>query len=243
MPTAISRITVFLVIATLLFVQMSPDLLAQAPPTPTPQQLDQLLAPIALYPDSLLAQITTASTNPQEILDVDNWLANNPGLSDTALSDAAQQQGFDPAFVALTHFPMVLQMMAEHIDDYAAIGQAVSTDHNNGSNNGRPGQPNQPGVNRPQQPRPPTSSRPQQPPAAQRPHSNAAESTELSTFATVATLAPSPADKAPCAAASDATQQPATSTLWSESTGETTHELFQPARKASAASQATSATT
>jgi hypothetical protein len=95
---------------------------------PGPQELDQLLAPVALYPDSLLAQITTASTNPQEILDVDNWLQDNQGLTGTALTDAAQQQGFDPAFIALVNFPQVLEMMAQHVDDYAAIGQAFSAD-------------------------------------------------------------------------------------------------------------------
>jgi len=121
-----SNAAVLLLIGLLLFQCFAPDLQAQAAP-PTPQQLDQLLAPIALYPDALLAQITTASTNPQEILDVDNWLAQNSNLTSTALSDAAQQQGFDPAFIALVQFPTVLQMMAEHIDDYAAIGQAVST--------------------------------------------------------------------------------------------------------------------
>jgi Protein of unknown function (DUF3300) len=121
-----SNAAVLLLIGLLLFQCLAPDLQAQAAP-PTPQQLDQLLAPIALYPDALLAQITTASTNPQEILDVDNWLAQNSNLTSTALSDAAQQQGFDPAFIALVQFPTVLQMMAEHIDDYAAIGQAVST--------------------------------------------------------------------------------------------------------------------
>ena len=94
----------------------------------TPQELDQLLSPIALYPDSLLSQIVTASTNPQEILDVDNWLTQNPGLSGTALTDAAQQQGFDPPFIALVNFPQVLEMMAQHIDDYAAIGEAFSAD-------------------------------------------------------------------------------------------------------------------
>lgn len=112
-------------IVLLLFGILAPDMQAQIA-TPTPQQLDQLLAPVALYPDALLAQITTASTNPQEILDVDNWLSQNPDLTSTALSDAAQQQGFDPAFVALVQFPTVLQMMAENIDDYAAIGQAVT---------------------------------------------------------------------------------------------------------------------
>ena len=101
--------------------------LAQAP-MPTPAQLDQLLAPIALYPDSLLAQITTASTNPQEILDVSNWLQANPGLQGSALTNAAEQQGFDAAFIALVNFPDVLDMMAENIDDYATIGQAFSAD-------------------------------------------------------------------------------------------------------------------
>jgi len=94
----------------------------------TPQQLDQLLSPIALYPDSLLSQIMTASTNPQEILDVVNWLSANPGLSGTALTDAAQQQGFDPPFIALVSFPQVLEMMAQRIDDYAAIGEAFNHD-------------------------------------------------------------------------------------------------------------------
>ncbi len=112
----------------LLFQGLAPDLQAQLPPPPSPQQLDQLLAPVALYPDSLLAQITTASTNPQEILDVDNWLAQNSNLSVQQLTAAAQQQGFDPAFIALVAFPQVIEMMAENIDDYAAIGAAVQAD-------------------------------------------------------------------------------------------------------------------
>src|ERR1700678_3448910 len=106
----------------------SPLVLAQTAAAPTPEQLDQLLAPVALYPDSLLAQITTASTNPQEILDVDNWLQANPDLTGTALTDAAQAQGFDPAFIALASFPQIISMMAENIDDYAAIGQAFTAD-------------------------------------------------------------------------------------------------------------------
>ncbi len=64
--------------------------------------------------------------NPQEILDVTNWLAKNPSLTGPALTDAAQKQGYDPAFIALVTFPDVLQMMSDHIDDYAAIGQAVT---------------------------------------------------------------------------------------------------------------------
>src|SRR5208282_4025516 len=90
-----------LVVAMLVSQNFGPILSAQTAP-PTAQQLDQLLAPVALYPDSLLAQITTASTNPQEILDVDNWLQQNSGLTGAELTDAAQKQGFDPAFIALT---------------------------------------------------------------------------------------------------------------------------------------------
>ena len=133
-----SQAAVFFLVSLLVFPLFAPCLEAQTappppssaapPPMPTAQELDQLLAPIALYPDSLLAQITTASTNPQEILDVDNWLAQNSTLTGAALTDAAQKQGFDPAFISLVTFPQVIQMMAEHIDDYAAIGEAFTAD-------------------------------------------------------------------------------------------------------------------
>lgn len=93
---------------------------------PTPDQLDQLLAPVALYPDALVAQICAASTDPQQILDVDNWVHQNQGLTGQARTDAAQAQGFDPAFIALVNFPQVLDMMAQNIDSYAAIGQAFT---------------------------------------------------------------------------------------------------------------------
>jgi hypothetical protein len=118
---------IVLLIALFVFQEFAPLISAQTA-IPTAQQLDQLLAPVALYPDSLLAQITTASTNPQEILDVANWLQQNPGLKGTALTDTAEKQGFDPAFIVLSNFPQVLDMMAQHVDDYAAIGQAFLAD-------------------------------------------------------------------------------------------------------------------
>src|SRR5580698_7204267 len=122
-------VAVILLIVAMVSQNFVPLLRAQdAAAPPTPDELDQLLAPVALYPDSLLAQITTACTNPQEILDVDNWLQQNPNLSGTALTDAAQAAGFDPAFIALVNFPQVITMMAENIDDYAAIGTAFSAD-------------------------------------------------------------------------------------------------------------------
>ena len=123
-----SRSIAFVLLLTLSVLSWSGSLLLAQAPIPTPQELDQLLAPVALYPDSLLAQITTASTNPQEILDVSNWLQANPGLQGAALTDAAEKQGFDSAFVSLVLFPDVINMMAEDIDDFAAIGEAFNAD-------------------------------------------------------------------------------------------------------------------
>ena len=99
---------------------------AQNTALPTADELDQLLAPIALYPDALVAQICAASTDPQQILDANTWLKQNSGLSGQARTDAAQAQGFDPAFIALINFPQVLDMMAQNIDSYATIGRAFS---------------------------------------------------------------------------------------------------------------------
>jgi hypothetical protein len=95
---------------------------------PTGDQLTQLLAPIALYPDTLLAQICAASTDPQQIIDANNWLKQNSSLQGTALTEAAQKQGFDPAFVSLVAFPAVLDSMAINVDDYAALGAAFQAD-------------------------------------------------------------------------------------------------------------------
>ncbi len=91
---------------------------------PEGEQLNQLLAPIALYPDTLLAQICAASTDPQQIIDANNWVKQNSNLQGTALTNAAQLQGFDPAFISLVSFPAVLDTMAINVDDYAALGEA-----------------------------------------------------------------------------------------------------------------------
>ena len=72
---------------------------------PLAEQLTTLLAPIALYPDTLLAQICTAAGDPQQVIDVNNWVKQNSGLKGAAINDAAQKAGFDPAFIALVTFP------------------------------------------------------------------------------------------------------------------------------------------
>ena len=88
------------------------------------QELDQLVAPIALYPDALLAQVLMASTYPLEIISADRWVKANPGLKDKALEDALQQQPWDPSVKSLAVFPQVLAMMSDKIDWTQKLGDA-----------------------------------------------------------------------------------------------------------------------
>src|SRR6267143_1980750 len=87
---------------------------AQAPKNP-PDQLDSLVAPIALYPDPLLAQTLAASTYPLELIQLQQWLLKNPGLKDQALADAVAKQTWDPSIQSLVEFPDVVQRMAGNI--------------------------------------------------------------------------------------------------------------------------------
>src|SRR6201987_98658 len=70
-----------------------------------PDQLDSLVAPIALYPDPLLAQVLVASTYPLEIIQLQQWLTKNPGLKDKALADAGKKQPWDPSGPSLAALP------------------------------------------------------------------------------------------------------------------------------------------
>jgi len=88
------------------------------------EELDQLLAPIALYPDALFAQVLMASTYPLEIVAAERWVKANPGLKDKALEDALQQQTWDPSVKSLAVFPQVLTMMSEKIDWTQKLGDA-----------------------------------------------------------------------------------------------------------------------
>jgi hypothetical protein len=100
---------------------------AQAAPLPT-GTLDQLLAPIALYPDALLAQMLMSATDAAKITELDAWLTSNPTLKGTALQDAAVKAGFDASFVALTLFPQVVEKMADQIAWTKVLGQAFTSD-------------------------------------------------------------------------------------------------------------------
>jgi uncharacterized protein DUF3300 len=93
---------------------------------PPPEQLDKLMAAVALYPDSLLAQILLCATKPGEVVALNGWLGTNTTLKGSDLQDAASQAGFEPSFVALVLFPSTVKMMAEQIDWTTRVGHAFT---------------------------------------------------------------------------------------------------------------------
>ncbi len=96
-------------------------------PAPAPQsadQLDALVSPIALYPDSLVAQVLAAATFPEEVTDAHEWLHQNSSLTGAALAQAVDQQSWDPSVKALTQFPPVLDNLAANLGWTSSLGQA-----------------------------------------------------------------------------------------------------------------------
>jgi len=94
----------------------------------TAEALEELLAPIALFPDPVLSQVLIASTNPQEVLDAGNWLIANEGLEGKALDDAAAKIGFTPPVRALVQFPQTIDMMCMELGWTTELGQAFVAD-------------------------------------------------------------------------------------------------------------------
>ncbi|OGQ85507.1 MAG: hypothetical protein A2512_00605 [Deltaproteobacteria bacterium RIFOXYD12_FULL_56_24] len=88
------------------------------------EELVQMLAPIALYPDSLVAQILMASTYPLEVVEAERWLRDNEGLEGDALSDALRDKPWDPSLKSLCYFPDVLIAMSENLDQTRKLGDA-----------------------------------------------------------------------------------------------------------------------
>src|SRR3954454_17858217 len=138
--------TLDLAAATITIALLSPNLWGQAPPaatsaqsqvmtttTNTPaeespkipnDQLDSLVAPIALYPDPLLAQTLAASTYPLEIIQLQQWMDKNKDLKDKALADAVAKQPWDPSIQSLTAVPDVVQRLAGNIQWTTDLGNA-----------------------------------------------------------------------------------------------------------------------
>jgi len=89
-----------------------------------PEQLDSLVAPIALYPDPLLAQTLVAATYPLEIIQLQQWLLKNPGLKDQALVDAVAKQPWDPAIQSMAAVPDVVKRLADDVQWTTDLGNA-----------------------------------------------------------------------------------------------------------------------
>jgi hypothetical protein len=104
---------------------------AQTPASPssgnllTQPQLDQLVSPIALYPDALLSQVLMAATYPLEVVSADRWVSKNKELKGDKLKTEAQKQGWDASVTALTATPDVLGMMSTQLDWTQKLGDAV----------------------------------------------------------------------------------------------------------------------
>jgi hypothetical protein len=108
-------------------VAQEPETVSQESETETifkQEELDQMLAPIALYPDALLAQVLMASTYPLEVVQADRWAQQNKELKDDALAEALENQEWDPSVKSLVQFPDVLAMMGEKLDWTQKLGDA-----------------------------------------------------------------------------------------------------------------------
>ncbi len=90
-------------------------------------ELQQLVAPIALYPDALVAQIFGAATFPDQVASASSWLQQNHNLTGTALMQAVDTQPWDPSVKALTEFPSVLDNLAKNLSWTSALGEAYHT--------------------------------------------------------------------------------------------------------------------
>ncbi len=87
-------------------------------------ELQQLVAPIALYPDALVAQVLGASTFPDQVAVADAWLQQNKNLTGNALAQAVDQQQWDPSVKALTQFPSVMDNLAKNLAWTSSLGEA-----------------------------------------------------------------------------------------------------------------------
>ena len=96
----------------------------EAPAKIPPDQLDSLVAPIALYPDPMLAQVLAASTYPLELIQLQQWLGKHKDLKDKALADAVAKQPWDPSVQAMAALPDVVKRLADDIQWTTDLGNA-----------------------------------------------------------------------------------------------------------------------
>ena len=94
----------------------------------SPQELNQLVAPIALYPDELVAQVLAAATFPTEVVEAERWMQAHPELEGDALAKAADTQPWDSSVKSLVQFPPVLAMMDKNLSWTSSLGEAYMDD-------------------------------------------------------------------------------------------------------------------
>src|SRR6266436_1786664 len=94
----------------------------------SPKELQQLLAPIALYPDALVAQILAASTYPTEIVEADRWMQRHSNLKGEELAKEVDKQDWDPSVKALAQFPSVLENMDKNLSWTSSLGEAYANE-------------------------------------------------------------------------------------------------------------------
>src|SRR5580693_9496672 len=106
-----------------------------APPSPpqaaqqSPEQLQQLVAPIALYPDALVAQILAAATYPDQIVKAQEWMEKHKHLEGEKLAKEVNKEHWDPGVKALTQFPAVLANMNQNLAWTSELGDASVNQH------------------------------------------------------------------------------------------------------------------
>src|SRR6266508_6632809 len=124
----VTQVLVLLLSVSVAFPQQIMPAPQENAPTPsrtfTRQELDQMLAPIALYPDALLSQILMASTYPLEVVEAARWSKANPNLKGEQAVHAVTQNSWDPSVKSLVAFPQILQMMDEHLNWTERLGDA-----------------------------------------------------------------------------------------------------------------------
>src|SRR5260370_5549646 len=89
-----------------------------------PQELQQLVAPIALYPDALVAQILAASTYPTQIVEADRWMQSHSNIKGEELAKEVDKQDWDPSVKAVAQFPSVLENMDKNLSWTSSLGDA-----------------------------------------------------------------------------------------------------------------------
>ena len=113
-----------LVLSLMLALPLGQATAEEAPASYTRAEIDQMLAPIALYPDTVLSHILIAATYPLEVVQAERWVKANPGLQGEAAVNAVENRNWDPSVKALVAFPSVLERMVEDLEWTQQLGEA-----------------------------------------------------------------------------------------------------------------------